>query len=307
MRPSEIVKVKWLRQHRRRLLRVGGIALILIGAGFAAFWHLYLLPQWRRHDPVWQEQFTRKQYWQRAQDDIRRAGWTHDDFSLVGMLGDKGWAEWIMGKAESGEVISECGTIGHKDEALQFITCQDPAKGKGSEPGKEWLEWWKENRGKSQIEWLRDGLAAYGVIVHIPPTRDDHAPLLSLLGNTSKDPPEKVPPFVKYNAFRWLRDSGFDMLEFALSNGRESTSAQVIQGLREYSKRLDLLPSRDGVGILRFSGKTDRERNDARPGIFDTEHQGIGYSLMIIPIALGTFLLVWSTRKKGNAEPPDRT
>ena len=86
------------------------------------------------------------------------------------------------------------------------------------------------------MEWIQAGLRNYGVSVHIPPVDDDYEPLLALLGNRSTNATEKIPWFVRYNAFRWLRDSGFQAIPFAMSNISAQTLHLVRDGVFEYGK-----------------------------------------------------------------------
>ena len=77
----------------------------------------------------------------------------------------------------------------------------------------------------------------HGVTVHLPPTSDDVEPLLRLLGQQSEDEiserkegesrPEVVPEYIQYNAFRWLRDSGFQPLRFAASNSGVTLDSNI--------------------------------------------------------------------------------
>ncbi|MBI4232724.1 hypothetical protein HY605_05840 [Candidatus Peregrinibacteria bacterium] len=295
-------EMKYFSQHKKLIQRIAGILFIILSFTVVWFWFFRLVPIVRRYDPCWYEQFTQKAYWKAIQDNIRRHGWTHDDRGPIGLYGDKQWARWIMARAERGEIISECGNIGHKDAALEFITNHNPAKGKEGGIEKEWLQWWSKNKDKSQLEWIKDGFVQYGVQVHIPPEADDWEPLLVLLGNTGTNEANKIPSYVKYNAYRWLRDSGFDPIVFAISNVNVSTPDVVRQGLFEYSKYFDIFPKRDQVGILPFRDEPKDDHDNSRPVFFDFRFQAVGYSLMIFPILLGAALLVLSNRKKQNVE-----
>ena len=164
--------------RHRTFRRVCGSLLLGLGAVTAVFWFCYFKPATKRFDPLRPLQFTAKAYWKDLQKGIRRFGWAHDDFVTVGRYGDKAWAQWIMKKVQDGEPISDCGLIGHKDAAMQYITCQDPAgnddHGDRFWTEKQWLAWWRTNEAKSQVEWVQDGLGKYGVRVHLPPCTNGH-------------------------------------------------------------------------------------------------------------------------------------
>jgi hypothetical protein len=296
-------KMNWFQQHNKRLLRFGGVFFILIGVGIALLWHLWLVPRCRRYDPRWQEKFTEAGYWKMIQNHIHQYGWSHDDFGIVGMYGDESWVEWIMDKASDGASLYGCGSDGHKDEALKRMTNQDPTGGKEFGGEKEWLMWWATNQKKSQPEWIQAGFAEYKVTVSIPPSRNQDKALLAMLGNTSTNEVDKIPEFVKYNAFRWLRDSDFSPVGYALSNVTESTSRDVVQGLTEYQKRYEWSPKRDAIGILPLANNSEDNYEPLRPAFFGKNFQVVGYSFMIVPIAIGIVMLGWSRRRRKNVEP----
>ncbi len=281
-----------------------------IGAAIAVTWFCWLVPILNRFDPRWGDRFTKLGYWAQVQHDIRRYGWMHNDFDDVGKYGDSTWAEWIVAQAEQGRGISDCGH-GHKDSALQYLTCQNPAKdtaeGRTEEAiGKAWVEWWMANNDKTQEHWIRDGLARYGVLLHVPPSSADFGPLLTVLGDTATNRLERVPHYVKYNAFRWLRDSGFDPLRYALSNVSPETPEAVKNGLFAYCTNATLYPKIDGVGILAFGKQTSAEDTFPGPYLLTYPARLTAYSLMVFPICLGSYLLVVSRRLTGNLAPKTR-
>lgn len=293
--------------NRKTVYRMAGVGLISVGAAVAVAWHFWLVPVVERFDPQWSLQFTQHGYWDQVQQRIRRYGWMHDDFDEVGAFGDKAWAEWIIRRAEGGEQISDCSRIGHKDAALQFITCQDPSPPvTGSRVPfaveKAWMAWWKENREKKQEQWIQEGLVQRGVSVHLPAVREDYEPLLILLGtvstNRSVKLPDQVPAYVRYNAFRWLRDSGFDPLGYAVSNLTAQTPEVVKQGLYAYSKRLKIYPDVDGAGVLGFGRQPAVPDEAHRPYLFSAPVQRTAYGMMILPVLAGVFLLVLSWREQ---------
>jgi hypothetical protein len=147
------------------------------------------------------------------------------------------------------EDVSSC-AADHMDTAFRNITNQDVG-----ENAVAWLEWWKENRSKSQVEWIRDGFTRYGVTVAFQPNPSDTIALLKLLGNEGQS--RQVPDFVQYNAFRWLRDSEFNPVEFVLANDASSLDSTTRRGLLEYLLRERSWPRKDNVGGLDFADAED--------------------------------------------------
>ena len=140
-----------------------------------------------------------------------------------------------------------------------------------------------------------------GVSVHIPPIEADYEPLLALLGNKSTNLTEKIPPSVRYNAFRWLRDSGFQAIPFALSNITAQTPPPVREGILEYGKFERVWPKKEGIGILAFVAPAAELNADMRPAFYRTRMQLTAYGLMVVPLFGGVILLVCSwPRKKIN-------
>ena len=289
--------MKKIKKHLKLFLKLGGVLLILTGIVISLYWHLKLKPMCQRHDPVWQNQFTIGGQWTFAQKNIRNNGWTHDDFYIVGRCGGERWAKWIMDQATTGASLYGCGRDGHKASALRYITNQDASNNDNQE---WWLEWWKINHHKSQLDWIQDGFSKYNVTVTKAPKKKEQEDLLILIGDSSKEEENIIPHFVKYNAFRWLRDSGFNSIDFALAYDKKPRSIEVIKGLREYQKfNIDFHKSKN-VGILPLLEKSEcwDYYDEPRPAFFSPEVQIMGYCLMIVPIVVGVFLLLWSIRKK---------
>jgi hypothetical protein len=318
--------------HNKYILRISGTILIFIGIGIACFWYFRLLPMYQRHDFQWYERFSPKGRWKYIQNNIHRYGWTQYDFHMVGNFGDKTWAEWILAKALDDSWLYGCG---YKYIALNYITNQAPVNDReyvSSIHGydyreKKWAEWWKQNKNKSQIEWIRDGFSKYGVKVSKTPSVEECKALLSVLGdvrdyntedNKTDDDnetfsfPEKVekekkyaPDYLRYNAFRWLRDSGFKPVEFTIRHVTKSSPKEIIQGLKTYQRWNSIYPWHADVGILPLPGRKkfpDDDGDYPRPAFFNTWIQVSGHCFMILPIVVGVFLLFRSCQRKKEAE-----
>jgi hypothetical protein len=282
--------MRWQNQKWRIPSGLSGV-LLVFAASFVAYWWFYKLgPARHTVDPQWVSSHSQQEYWREVQKGIHRGMWLHDDGWNVGMYGDKSWAEWIMGHVRPGTTMGCFGYPCHSATAMQFITNQDVG-----EDADAWLDWWEKNKSKSQEEWIADGFAQRGVKIDVPPSPEQCAMILTLLGNSETNESRGVPKQMKYNAFRCLRDSGFDPVEFALSH--RTISGDVERGLLEYSKRYRRDPEAVGVGILPF-GKNDANRQGPAAEMATLGFQAKAYTLVFAPLGLGTALLVWSFRRR---------
>jgi hypothetical protein len=221
--------------------RVFAAVLVLAGAGglFVVFWLLPYLG--RDYDGEWLGQHSLQARWEHTQNRIRRFGWQHDDFRDVGQYGNKQWAEWIVERLTEDGNPGDCGA-GHRLQALEHITNYAPATER--KPWKEllplWEAWWKENRSKAQDEWIVEGFDRVGMRIHNPPKEEDWPVLLTVLAPADrKTEPVKGDhrrdlDYLYYNAFRCLRDSGFNSVKYALES---PITPEIKAGLEAYHRR----------------------------------------------------------------------
>jgi hypothetical protein len=263
----------------------------MVGSACIAYFWFSKIGPWRHVcDPNWLRQHSEEAYWNEVKISISRLGWQHDEFAPAGSYGDAQFMAWMMARINPGDDISSC-VAGHKDNAFREITNQD-----AGENAIAWLNWWKVNKSKSQVEWLRDGFAQHDITVTIPPSNEDTVPLLRLLGDSSE--PETVPPFVKHNAFRWLRDSDFNPVEFALSDDAGSLDDTARAGLLEYLRRERYWPKKDRVGILAFGEMEDPYSGFLIPAMLEPKFQATVYALIVGPLCIGIGLVAWTFRRR---------
>ncbi len=248
-------------------------------------------PDWCRHHSA-------EAYWEETQKVLQRGQFRHDASIIMGYYADKVWAERIMERVKPGEDMDSCGgyvPVPHAASAMQLITNQDVG-----DEGDAWLEWWKANQSKSQEEWILDGFREYGLEIGTPVEEEGILGLLELLAKTSTDERGSLPFHAKYNAFRWLRDSGFDPLRFALSDSRSAVSEERRQGLLEYAKLERSYPKKDRVGILEFGKEPDpyADYREYLPRVMLPKGVAAAYSLMVVPTLLGACLIMLSMRKR---------
>lgn len=288
-----VAAVKWVKQHWRGVSYVCATFLFVV-SGVAGYWWFYkLAPARRTLDPQWYAAHSQQEYWREIQKSIHRGLWFHDDGFVVGAYGGKAWAEWIMAHVRPG---TSMGCFGdgpyHSSSSMRLITNQD-----AGEAADAWLAWWQLNKSKSQIEWIADGFRQRGIKVEAPPTHEQISQLLAILGDTGTNKPDAFPKEMKYNAFRWLRDSGFEPVAYALS--KRSITLETERGLLEYARQVTRHPSINGLGILPFTPPATDTECDPLPTLLTPGFQIKAYVLMIGPLLLGVALLACVARKAG--------
>ena len=119
---------------------------------------------------------------------------------------------------------------------------------------------------------------------------------------------EAVPSYVLYNAFRWLRDSGFDPGKLAASNGTQAAEPEILAGLLKYSELHGSYPGRDGLGVLAF-GRDQFPGADARdlPRIASPRLAAVVWAFMTTCVVAGFALMLRALEKKPSRTPVSRT
>jgi hypothetical protein len=261
---------------------VAGVLLLGWG-GFAAYgWFHVLGPARRMEDPEWLRSHSREEWWRETGKRIIRQGWFHDAGLMVWWYADKAWAERIVERLKPGQDMG-C-AYGHTSDVMEYITNQDPGSGSTA-----WLTWWRTNGHKPQIEWIEDGFRARGFDVEVPPS-PEHVPiLLSILARSETGRTDVVTPFMKYNAYRCLRDSGFEPVGFALSNRHESVDME--RGLLAYAEWDGSMRSPLEAGVLPFAKREDDWSDYERPAFVRPAFQMVAHALIFGPLLLGTWLV----------------
>lgn len=227
----------------RRLALIFGLLLILTSLILAGFFHLVLHPAITAHFPEFHENRSSLALWRDLERALHLADfWTHDTAWSVGQNGDKTWVEPLIKIVAKGEGIGCFGN--HRDLALAYLTNHAPPD--ESQISAFWIQWWATHQHQAREEWIAQGFATAGVSVQLPPNSQDWSSLLAIL---SQAPPDKAageflsvqksesriiqPEFLRYNAYRWLRDSGFDPVRYTLEASHPLPDAQR-QGLLSY-------------------------------------------------------------------------
>ncbi len=273
----------------RWLARIMGVLLIATGSYFGYWWYYKFAPIRHTLEPGWVANHSRQVYWHEVQTGIHRGIWHHDNGWDVGLYGDKTWAEWIMAHVKPDTSMDCLAYYSHSALSMQYITNQDV--GSDADP---WLNWWQRNKSKSQIEWIADGFAQRGFKVSVPPTIGQIPTLLAILASSESKCLDSPKPLT-YNAFRCLRDTGFEPIEFVLSH--PTVSDELKRGLLHYGKLYQHFPGEIGIGLL-SSPTDDANKYWKRPVWALPEYQASVPLRAFGPIVIGAIFLIWSFRKK---------
>jgi hypothetical protein len=291
--------VKLFKQSWPFIRRITGVILVIAGMVVAYFWFYKLAPMRHLADSEWLETHSEKARWLEEQKDYERMGSSPDlEFrgDRIGYYGDKKWFLWLETKATTDKSFRVCGCT---ETALTLMVNQYVDS---------WEEWAKTNQSRTQEEWIRDGFSKYGVSAHLPPDASDVEPLLKLIGRKSwnflqggpqgTNAPEAIPNYVQYNAFRWLRDSGFNPMAFAVSNATLVTSQDMSIALIKYSRWRGEFSGRDELGVLAFGKTAEHDSFFGPPLIMKLWLVALVYcSVALLPL-LGLWLMTSRNRKR---------
>lgn len=201
----------------------------------AFIWFIWIAPLKHIYSRTWNREHSKLRYWEEAQKSVHRIGITHDVGIEIGYWGGKDWVVWIMQHIKPGQVIDGC-EASHLGESLAAMTNQQ------LEPKAEvWLAWWTTNQNKSQLEWIKAGFADKGIFLQQPLTTNNIFALLKLSRLDTNSPviantPRHLRSSLRYNAFRWLRDSNFDARYLDLKTIPDEDRNQITLALIQYAE-----------------------------------------------------------------------
>jgi len=274
--PATVKQIAFDLMKRHSRILGAGFGLVLLTAGCVAghWWFYKLAPARRLSDPHWLAAHSEKARWEEEQKDYERMG-TSPDLCFrgdrIGYYGGKKLFLWLEEQIRNPDDFRYCGCT---EYALTLMANRHVTS---------WKEWTDANRARSQEEWIKDGFLEYGVAVHLPPEPDDTVPLLKLLGRKGwnvlfagpqgTNAPESVPSYIHYNAYRWLRDSGFHPVRFANSNTILVAESDISRGLLAFSNLRAAFPADDGEGVLAFGKRASASAGMMQPRI---ARRGVG-------------------------------
>ena len=283
------------------------IGVFLITGGFTVgyYWFYKLAPTIHLASAVWQRDHSPIGRWKEEQEDYRRRGSSPDMFfrsDKIGFYGNKDWTIWLVDNIINTKGFRVCGCT---QSTFELMTNQSP-----DDSDKSWKEWLEKHKDETQEQWLQQGFEKYGVTVHIPPVSKDHKSLLMLLGNEEKTAEDEyiIPSEVKYNAFRWLRDSGFDWGRYIKERKDWQGSKQLSDGVCRFIRLETDYPIHDGLGILAFGEKPDMStalEYDRRVPILSWWFKAIVYAIISTCFIMGATLVAISRRKRAKNKDHD--
>jgi hypothetical protein len=278
----------------RRLLLLLGTALFGGGVVAGYFWFYRLAPIRHLADPAWRKTHSVAAIWAEEQTKYRRANASPDIFwcgDKIGYFGDKEWTLWLVDNLRNEEAFRFCGCT---QAVLKLLTNQDIKEDKDA-----WIAWVEKHEGESQEQWIQQGFAQRGIAVHLPPTKEDWKPLLLLLGNDDKDANDetRISGSLKYNAFRWLRDSGFNPHDYIAANAKWRSTEQSALGICNYVGYAKTFPRSDRLGLLAFSNAEPPFEPDLAE-INTPKAKAIAYAATFGGLGLGVALLAISIRMR---------
>lgn len=169
--------------------------------------------------------------------------------------------------------------------------------------------WLESHRQWSQEQWIQDGFKEFGLTVQLPPSTNDVVPLLRLLGRRSWNflthgPPKTnaagaIPNYAQYNAFRWLRDSGFKPAKFLSERAQVTADTDITAGLLSYSQWYAAFPADNGVGLLKLAPHSQIElgAGEMLP-LFAKTGPKVGITLTILAtLTVGLWLMTRNRRR----------
>ena len=236
------------------LLRIVGAVLLLFASVVAFLWFFWLAPVRHLASGLWVSEHSASRQWEELQKALKHRTWIlHESGLDLGKWGDEEWAAWLIAEFRAGRNHLECAD-GHLDLALPYITNQELGYDANA-----WVAWWTTNSAKTQAAWIQDGFRKQGIELSRTLEPSNIIALLKLLV-----PPPKTTNNVaitnrpsaslRYNAFRWLRDSGFDPSQFELESLPPDEKTVVTGGLINYLRYL--------AAYIDNPGKVMGEEND---------------------------------------------
>ncbi|HZL88317.1 MAG TPA: hypothetical protein VFB96_08060 [Pirellulaceae bacterium] len=204
-----------------------------------------------------------------------------------------------MARVKPGDNMGCAYSLHHSATAMRYITNQD-----AGEDADGWLAWWRVNQDKTQIEWIAEGFRQRGLNVGVSPKPAQTEALLIFLAKPSMS--GNTENYLKYNAFRWLRDSEFEPVEYVLSGSE--LSEEVKSGLREYAKLAGSFPRASRLGNLALApGESSSAVEFSPPSIVTRRFQTTIGAMIWVPIVLGVVLMCLSLLGTARPKAPSPT
>lgn len=281
-----------------KLCIVLGSLLAVLCLILTAGWFYYLAPMRHLVSPEWMAAHSEQDRWHEEELLYWRTNKSPDLMfrpDKILFYGDKEWFKWLLDRVNGGKPsFRVCGCT---------FSCLATISNHYFDSVEGWNQWYAANKDKTQEEWLQDGFAQQGVKIALPPSPSDTDALLALLGKRSDDPKKTnfrlerayaAPSNIRYNAYRWLRDMGFDPVSHLIARHDTKLVPEIFEGIREYRKLELKMPASNRLGILAFgmdSSDSLGEYGWSAPPITRKSIGLMAYGFMLIT-GLSGFLLV---------------
>lgn len=288
------------RMHLLYTMRV----LAWLGVVAALVWWGWLRPLARGKFAFEQPLWSLAGAWEQKEKALLAGHWTHDDGFRVGEFGGKDWVERLIHEAAEGRDLEGCGNS-HKDGSLIQITNQQPPDKPGMSIEQWWQDWWRDHQHQSQEEWVQEGFAKMGYPIKLPADRSDWKVLLTILGaSAGPDQSGGVAPLhsrsFQYNAFRWLRDTGFEPVKYVLEHPEIPSDMEVTEGILAYQKLQSAFTQKWLPGRLPLSKFEDDEDASGMlrmlPPLAQPQIQGQVDAVSIAILGVSLLILLFTPR-----------
>lgn len=222
---------------KEKRLKWIGCFLVLTGLGALALYWAVVLPILLSSHFGLDEDRSPAHFWKQKQRCLKVGVVFHDDGWCIGKLGGKDWFLHALERIKNRDGLSCAG--GHMDIALSYLTNHD--FGDAPEVIQQAEEWWSTHKHQSQEDWVREGFAVKGIDIQMPPPKEEWPKLLSVLGKKSATEKRwdgtmanEYEEHICYNAYRTLRDSGFEPVAYLIEKSGEKVDPEVIEALKTY-------------------------------------------------------------------------
>lgn len=216
--------------------------LAWLGVALPLGWWGWLQPNLRGMTALYDERLSEAGKWEIKEKALLAGGWTHDDGFHLGRWGGKEWVQRLVREMEAGKVMQGCENS-HKDGSLVMITNHLPPETMTVPYEQWWLDWWRQHGSESREQWVQSGFVQAGFPIHLPVEAELDWPVLLRLLGAAEGPLErngKPDPLhashLRHNAWRWLRDSGFEPTRYLLEHPEAGENAEIRSGLLEYEQ-----------------------------------------------------------------------
>ena len=234
-----------------------GLILASLIAGY--FWFYVYGPSRKLSDVNWVNNHSETGIWLEEQNEYNRQ-FEAPELCMkrvrIGYYGNKKWFLWLINKISQKDSESICGCT---QSVIGLISNQWHD---------DWNKWLIKNKDKTQDEWILDGFEQYGIDVWLPVRQEDIPVLLKVMGREKFNFTEKqkvkeltdknIPYYFVYNAFRCLRDSDFEPLDYIFKQTKPLPE-DLKKGLELYVALNRSFPAERRLGLLSISKYCERE------------------------------------------------